>query len=115
NMSVAGRADDSLLSRLLAAAFGGIEGSVKTAQNRSIVIAAAGNDGPGSDPPFPASLEGVIAVTAVDASSAIYPHATRGLFIDLAAPGVQVISTAPGNQYPVTSGTSFATAYATAT
>ena len=101
NMSVGGRREDRLLQL-----------GVETAVNRgSAVVAAAGNEGPNGPPSYPAALDGVVAVTAVDARQQLYRYATQGAFVDLAAPGVEIISTAPGNQFPVCSGTSFATAY----
>lgn len=101
NMSVGGRREDRLLQL-----------GVATAVSRgSAVVAAAGNEGPNGPPSYPAALDGVVAVTAVDARQQLYRYATQGVFVDLSAPGVEIISTAPGNQFPVCSGTSFATAY----
>ncbi len=54
------------------------------------VVAAAGNNGPGADPVYPAAQDGVIAVTAVDADRRIYRKANRGDYIRFAAPGVDV-------------------------
>jgi subtilisin family serine protease len=53
----------------------------------------------------------VIAVTAVDAKNGLYPQATRGEFIDLAAPGVEIMTTMPGERFNVYSGTSMAAAH----
>jgi subtilisin family serine protease len=85
---------------------------IETALARSrLVVAAAGNGGPDAAPPFPASLPGVMAVTAVDARERLYAQATRGDFIDIAAPGVEVPVPVPGVTYPgQLSGTSMATA-----
>jgi subtilisin family serine protease len=113
NLSVAGRADDTLLGRIVAAASRGVEQALDAASRQgAVVIAAAGNDGPAGAPSFPAVLEQVLAVTAVDSRMTLYPYATRGSFVAVAAPGVEVVSSAPGNLFPVCSGTSFATAYA---
>jgi subtilisin family serine protease len=52
-----------------------------------------------------------MAVTAVDARERLYPQATRGDFVDIAAPGVEVPVPVPGVTYPgQLSGTSMATA-----
>ncbi len=102
NLSVAGPRDE-LVARLVAEAV----------RRGRVVVAAAGHEGAGP-PPFPAALDGVMAVTAVDARSERYLPATRGDFVDVAAPGVEIVSTAPGNHVAVFSGTSAATAFVSA-
>lgn len=51
-----------------------------------ILIAAAGNDN-SSLPFYPAAYQGVVAVSAVDASSHKAPYSNYGSWIDVAAPG----------------------------
>jgi subtilisin family serine protease len=55
-----------------------------------ILVAAAGNSGPNAPPSYPAAFDGVIAVTAVDASGRVYRRANRGDYVDFAAFGVRV-------------------------
>ncbi|MCA0920670.1 S8 family serine peptidase [Pseudooceanicola nanhaiensis] len=76
------------------------------------IVAAVGNDGAGANPRFPAALENVVGVTAVDAARSIYPMAVRG-YPDIAAPGVDVMLTTGGKARFVT-GTSIATPFVTA-
>jgi subtilisin family serine protease len=78
------------------------------------VVAAAGNDGPGAPPSYPAAYPEVIAVTAVDRKLAAYRYAGRGAHIDLAAPGVEVWTAIPGRREGPQTGTSFAVPYVTA-
>jgi uncharacterized repeat protein (TIGR01451 family) len=60
---------------------------VAYARSRGVVlIASAGNDGT-SDLNYPAALEGVISVAAVDEHDWLYPFSNRGASVDLAAPG----------------------------
>ena len=100
NMSFAGPADP-MLERLLAAAF-----------NKGIVlIAAAGNAGPQSEPLYPAADPDVIAVTATDEHYHMFDMANRGRYIAVAAPGVDILALAPGGAYQVTTGTSIAAAH----
>lgn len=101
NMSFAGRLSDTLVSRLID----------KGAQSGVILIAAAGNGGPDAKPPFPASHEAVISVTAIDDGRQLYPHANVGAYIDLAAPGVEVMAPAVNKGYDLATGTSFAAAH----
>jgi hypothetical protein len=102
NMSLAG--PENKLLRL----------AVESAADRGIVmVAAAGNLGPGAAPQFPAAFPDVIAVTAVDADMAIYRGAVRGAHIDIAAPGVDIFVPIPNGGRYVT-GTSMASAFVAA-
>jgi subtilisin family serine protease len=75
------------------------------------VIAAAGNGGKAGKAPYPAALPGVIAVTATDKKDRLYRFATRGGYIAVAAPGVDIFAIAPGRSYSFVSGTSIAAAH----
>ena len=75
-----------------------------------VLIAAAGNAGPKSAPLYPAADPSVIAVTATDAEDALFPGANRGKHIAIAAPGVDVLVSAPDGRYQLTTGTSVAAA-----
>jgi subtilisin family serine protease len=89
---------------------------IQEAYSRDIVIvAAAGDKGIGSYPPYPAALSQVIAVAAVDIKGKPYAEGMQGDFIDICAPGVDIMTAAPGDKYNYYSGTSMAAAYATAT
>lgn len=79
-----------------------------------VFVAAAGNEGPGAGPSYPAAYKGVIAVTAVNRDGYGYRHANQGSFIDLAAPGVGIWTAAPGRKEAYLTGTSFAAPYVTA-
>jgi hypothetical protein len=54
------------------------------------IVAAAGNGGVDGPPMYPAAQYGVVAVTAVDQRNSLYRSATRGAYIDFAAPGVDI-------------------------
>jgi len=103
NMSFAGPQDPLLAKGLSAAAAKGV-----------VLVAASGNAGPKSPPLFPAADGHVIAVTAADASDALFAASNRGGYVALCAPGVDVLTAAPNGKYQVVSGTSFAAAYASA-
>ncbi|WP_282608503.1 S8 family serine peptidase [Pelagibius sp. Alg239-R121] len=79
-----------------------------------VLIAAAGNFGSEAPPAFPAAEESVIAVTAVDSRHHLYVKASRGSYIDFAAPGVDIWTAKPGGGGAYRSGTSFAAPYVTA-
>ena len=85
-----------------------------TTNDGVVFVAAAGNGGPDALPGYPAAYEEVIAVTAVDRNKASYDHANRGTYIDMAAPGVQILAALPGGKEGLLSGTSFAAPFVTA-
>lgn len=71
-----------------------------------LVVAAAGNSG--GSVLFPARLSEVIGVGATDENDAVWPNSNRGPELDLVAPGVEILSSVPGNRYIEVSGTSMA-------
>ena len=79
-----------------------------------VVVAAAGNAGPASDPLYPAAFEPVIAVTAVDRDREVYRRAVQGPHVDVAAPGVSVWTAASVSGARTKTGTSFAVPFVTA-
>jgi len=100
NMSLAGSVYDPLVARLV---YRAVEGGM-------VVVAATGNDGLEGTVRFPAALEPVIAVTAIDREDQLYHRANRGTRVDLAAPGVDIFSLASPQPFGATTGTSPATA-----
>ena len=100
NMSFAGPVEDpALRSELAAAAAKGL-----------VLIGAAGNDGPKSPPRYPGADDNVVAVTATDANDAVYALANAGSYVAVAAPGVDVLLTAPNGGYAMETGTSVSAA-----
>ena len=87
--------------------------AIQYAVDRNVlVVAAAGNGAADSTPKWPGASDLVIAVTAVDRNISVASFDQRGDYIDLAAPGVSIISTA-SNDYKIQSGTSMAAAFVT--
>ncbi len=78
-----------------------------------LMVAAAGNGGQLSRNIYPAAYDGVIGVTAIDDNGQVYPLATRGRHVDLAAIGVDLDFSMMGIDQPL-SGTSFAAPVITA-
>ncbi len=66
----------------------------KAVQRGSLVVAAAGNAGR-EERNYPAACEGAIAVGAVDALDQRAHFSNYGEWVDLAAPGVSIVSTVP--------------------
>jgi len=101
NMSFAGPLDPDL-RRLLAAAYA----------KDVVLVAAAGNAGPNAPPLYPAADVSVIAVTATDSDDAMFKMASRGDYVAMAAPGVDILAASPEASYQQTTGTSIAAAHA---
>ena len=77
----------------------------------SVLIAAAGNDG-NSTVSYPAGYSQVVSVAATDHNDARASFSNANPDVEVAAPGVAVLSTIPGGQYLELSGTSMATPHA---
>jgi len=100
NLSLGGATESSTLTQAI----------IYATEKGALVVAAAGNGGPSSAPKWPAALDLTIAVTAVDSASRAASFNQRGEYIDLAAPGVSIVSTANGD-YVTQSGTSMAAGF----
>jgi hypothetical protein len=75
----------------------------------AVIVAAAGNTA-SSDPTFPAGDRGVMGVAATDATDALASFSNAGEAVFIAAPGVDVLTTAIGDAYEIVSGTSVSAA-----
>ncbi|MCY2941986.1 MAG: S8 family serine peptidase, partial [Planctomycetota bacterium] len=104
NNSWGGGGSSSLLSQ-----------AISNARNAGhIFVAAAGNSGLNNDatPNYPSNydFDNVVAVAATDNKDVLASFSNYGATtVDIAAPGVGILSTLPGNTYGTLSGTSMAT------
>ncbi|MFF3338313.1 type VII secretion-associated serine protease mycosin [Streptomyces flavidovirens] len=79
----------------------------------ALIVAASGNDGANgkSANTYPASYPGVLAVAASDRNDERAFFSQAGDFVDVAAPGVGMVSTVPKSGQCTADGTSFAAPY----
>nr|HID59256.1 hypothetical protein [Desulfobacterales bacterium] len=108
-------------ARIINASYGGDSYSkseydaINSARDNGILfVAAAGNNGTDNDssPFYPASydLDNIVSVAATDADDKLADFSNYGArSVDVAAPGVDIYSTKPGNTYQYLDGTSMAT------
>ena len=114
NLSLGGDAESADLTK-----------AIQYAVDRNVlVVAAAGNGAADSTPKWPAASDLALAVTAIDRNNGVTSFDQRGEYIDLAAPGVSILSSTVGfydekkcpSQTPLfcySSGTSMAAAVVT--
>jgi hypothetical protein len=99
NLSIVGP-DNPLLAR----------GMDRLEELGAVVVAAAGNEA-SDEPRYPAAYASVVGVGAIDRTGAVYVRSNRGLSAEILAPGVEVLSTVPGDAFSFGSGTSFSAAH----
>ncbi|TDB82139.1 type VII secretion-associated serine protease mycosin [Micromonospora sp. KC721] len=81
-----------------------------------VVVAAAGNlHGSGDPRPYPAAYEGVLGVGAIGPDGTRADFSQTGPYVDLVAPGSDVLMAAPGQGHHRAEGTSYAAPFVAAT
>ncbi|KXA93730.1 hypothetical protein AKJ66_01270 [candidate division MSBL1 archaeon SCGC-AAA259E22] len=73
----------------------------------SLVVSSAGNEY-GGQVTYPAAYENAVAVSAIDEDDGLADFSSTGEEVELAAPGVDIYSTYPDDDYKTMSGTSMA-------
>ncbi|MBX6750745.1 MAG: S8 family serine peptidase, partial [Micromonosporaceae bacterium] len=81
-----------------------------------VVVAAVGNLADQGNPtPYPAAYDGVVGVGAIDSTNVRYGPSQIGRYVDLVAPGEDVLAAAPLAGHVTVSGTSFAVPFVAGT
>lgn len=87
--------------------------AVENAYNSGVLlVAAAGNNGniigKGDNIDYPSKYDSVISVGAIDINDKRATFSSTGPSLEVSAPGVDILSTLPGNKYGILEGTSMA-------
>jgi subtilisin family serine protease len=86
-----------------------LHNAVISVSQRSIIVCAAGNNGPALDSVnYPARYTETIGVGAIDRRKRVPSYSSRGDRVDIVAPGDEVVSCWPPNRIAMLSGTSAA-------
>ncbi|WP_433054769.1 S8 family serine peptidase [Dactylosporangium sp. CS-033363] len=93
-----------------------VRAAVKFAQDNDVVlVAAVGNDAEqGNRTPYPAAYDGVIGVGSIAPDGRRVPSSQLGPYVDLVAPGAQIVTTATPSGWTTVDGTSFAAPFVSA-
>jgi len=78
-----------------------------------LLVASAGNDDT-TEPHYPAAYYNVMAVSSTNGEDLKTGHSSFGSWVDIAAPGTDIVTTDLGNAYIATAGTSFSSPYVAA-
>lgn len=104
NLSLAGPSESATVS----AAIDWVTQDASRGTGPSIVVAAAGNSGTFYPRIWPAAHPRAIAVASTDRFDSVAPSSSRGSYVDVAAPGVGILSACVPVGYCQRSGTSMA-------
>lgn len=88
-----------------------MEEAVNYAWEKGVVVVAAAGTCVGNKIMYPAYYQNCLAVTAIDDNDCLVSWTNQSDWVDIAAPGINVYSTSPGNEYYIRSGTSMSAAY----
>jgi len=78
-----------------------LENAVKYAWNKGVVLVAAAGNSDNPSPTYPARYDNVIAVAATDCNDRQASFSSYGKWVDVAAPGVNILSTFPNHPYKI--------------
>jgi thermitase len=85
-----------------------LQSAVNYAWSKNAVVFAAAGNASTTAPGYPAACDKVIAVGATDSADLRASYSNYGSWIDIVAPGSNILTTLRGGGYGTTSGTSFA-------
>jgi subtilisin family serine protease len=91
-----------------------VQTAIDGAYARGVLLVASAGNSDSSRPNYPAAYYNVMAVASTNAEDKKTGHSTFGAWVDIAAPGTDIVTTDLGGSYIATAGTSFSSPYVAA-
>jgi subtilisin family serine protease len=91
-----------------------VEAAINNAYAQGVLLVASAGNSDSSYPHYPAAYYNVMAVSSTNGEDTKTGHSTFGPWVDIAAPGTDIVTTDLGNGYIATAGTSFSSPYVAA-
>jgi len=91
-----------------------VQTAIDHAYNQGVLLVASAGNADSSRPLYPAAYPNVMAVASTNGEDLKTGHSTFGAWVDIAAPGTDIVTTDLGDGYIATAGTSFSSPYVAA-
>jgi subtilisin family serine protease len=91
-----------------------VKAAIDNAFSKGVLLVASAGNSDSSRPHYPAAYHNVMAVSSTNGEDTKTGHSTFGPWVDIAAPGTDIVTTDLGNGYLATAGTSFSSPYVAA-
>ncbi|MCX5645017.1 MAG: S8 family serine peptidase [Phycisphaerae bacterium] len=91
-----------------------VKAAIDRAYSKGVLLVASAGNSDSSQPHYPAAYYNVMAVSSTNGEDTKTGHSTFGPWVDIAAPGTDIVTTDLGNKYIATAGTSFSSPYVAA-
>jgi subtilisin family serine protease len=91
-----------------------VKAAIDNAYAKGVLLVASAGNSDSSRPHYPAAYHNVMAVSSTNGEDTKTGHSTFGPWVDIAAPGTDIVTTDLGKGYLATAGTSFSSPYVAA-
>ena len=88
-----------------------MKAGLDSAYNQGVLLVASAGNSDTSRPLYPAAFANVMAVSSTNGEDLKTGHSSFGVWVDIAAPGTDIVTTTLENDYVSTAGTSFSSPY----
>ncbi len=91
-----------------------VQGAIDNAYAQGVLLVASAGNADTTRPNYPAAYPNVMSVASTNGEDMKTGHSTFGPWLDIAAPGTDIVTTDLGGEYIATAGTSFSAPYVAA-